>query len=367
MSCEKICIIAIFILASATVLGTDALAHHVERIIIQGADHSHHYLAGSPTLNWSTGEIKVDLDHPATRLYMDKVLVYEQAFRDSVYLSGAGQRQGSNSFVIYIELTDSQIEKLKSFNPIGKLELSQGAIRNDDGSHNRRVMYTVKTTGSSPSSYDASCTDGTKKITGVSSGNIKQNSVTISWSALNCPGEYVVRYWETANRAGTMKQSVVSASKSTFTATGLSSGTEYAFRVLYNEPDNTISPKPWKGSNTLNVNTLTPPDTTPPTLTLNGQSTISVSAGNSYSDAGATCKDTVDGTIQPTVQGAVKSSIPGTYTLTYSCSDNAGNHATSVSRTVTVSDNTPPTLTLNGKSTVSISAGNSYSDAGATC
>ena len=143
---------------------------------------------------------------------------------------------------------------------------------------------------------------------------------------------------------------------------------------------------------------ITIPDNTPPTLTLNGKSTVSISAGNSYSDAGATCKDTVDGTIQPTVQGAVKSSIPGTYTLTYFCSDDAGNSAVSISRTIKVSDTSktsqpntptsssrisppttlpltttsppdviPPSLTLNGHSIISISTNSSYTDAGASC
>jgi len=48
-----------------------------------------------------------------------------------------------------------------------------------------------------------------------------------------------------------------------------------------------------------------------------------------------------------TVAGSVNVNTPGTYTLTYNGSDDSGNAAAAVTRTVTVVDTTPPTLTLN--------------------
>jgi len=79
------------------------------------------------------------------------------------------------------------------------------------------------------------------------------------------------------------------------------------------------------------------PDTGAPTITLVGSSTINIEEGDSYTDAGASASDEVDGDISSsiTTSGSVDASTPGTYTLTYSVSDAAGN-SVSLSRTVIV-------------------------------
>ena len=77
-------------------------------------------------------------------------------------------------------------------------------------------------------------------------------------------------------------------------------------------------------------------DTEPPTLSLTGDTSVAISVGTTYNDAGAICEDTVDGPRTPTSSGTVDTSQAGTYTVTYSCTDEAGNTATPVSRTVTV-------------------------------
>jgi hypothetical protein len=56
--------------------------------------------------------------------------------------------------------------------------------------------------------------------------------------------------------------------------------------------------------------------------------------GGTYSDAGATATDDVDGTLTPTVTNAVDPSVIGTYTVTYAAVDSAGNAAVPVTRTV---------------------------------
>ena len=114
------------------------------------------------------------------------------------------------------------------------------------------------------------------------------------------------------------------------------------------------------------------PDTTPPTLSLTGSASTTITVGDTYTDAGATCEDDVDGTITPTSSGTVNTGTAGTYTLTYSCSDAAGNDATPVEREVIVEaapapDTTPPTLSLTGSASTTITVGDTYTDAGATC
>ncbi|WP_353049839.1 DUF5011 domain-containing protein [Sulfurovum zhangzhouensis] len=109
-----------------------------------------------------------------------------------------------------------------------------------------------------------------------------------------------------------------------------------------------------------------------------------MTVGSSYSDAGATATDNVDGTLTPVQSGSVDTSTAGTYTITWTATDNAGNTG-SASRTVIVEaaqcqnvnpitgqcedvvvDTTAPVVTLNGSATVTITVGSSYSDAGAT-
>lgn len=79
-------------------------------------------------------------------------------------------------------------------------------------------------------------------------------------------------------------------------------------------------------------------DTTPPTLTLRGEASVSITIDSTYSDAGATATDAVDGDITSriVVANPVDIATLGTYTITYNVSDLSGNAAPPVTRTVTV-------------------------------
>ena len=108
--------------------------------------------------------------------------------------------------------------------------------------------------------------------------------------------------------------------------------------------------------------TVTVVNTTAPVLTLLGASSVSLEAGATYADAGATS----DGGETVTTTGIVDPNTVGVYTLTYSASDAGGNAATSVTRTVTVSDTVAPVITLTGLASVTHELGTTYTDAGAT-
>jgi hypothetical protein len=76
-----------------------------------------------------------------------------------------------------------------------------------------------------------------------------------------------------------------------------------------------------------------------PTLSLNGSATVTLTVGDSYTDAGATATDLLDGDCTVEVTGGpVSTAVPGSYTLTYTAFDVAGNASVpaSVQRTVTV-------------------------------
>jgi len=79
-------------------------------------------------------------------------------------------------------------------------------------------------------------------------------------------------------------------------------------------------------------------DTTAPVISLSGNSTITINSWSSYTDAGATASDNLDGDISANIvtSGSVDTSTTGTYIITYTVSDAAGNIATPVTRTVTV-------------------------------
>lgn len=115
--------------------------------------------------------------------------------------------------------------------------------------------------------------------------------------------------------------------------------------------------------------TVTPEaDTSPPVITVIGQTSLSIAQGTNYTDAGATAVDNVDGNVSVSTSGSVNTAVPNIYTITYTAIDSS-NNASTKTRTVTVTavaDTTPPVITLNGSATISIVQGANYTDLGAT-
>ena len=115
-----------------------------------------------------------------------------------------------------------------------------------------------------------------------------------------------------------------------------------------------------------------PEDTTPPTITINGDNPLTITVGSTYTDDGATCTDETDGTLTPVATGTVDTDRPGTYTITYACTDGSGNAAYD-SRTVLVraaeaaDDADPPRIDITGESRVRLHVGDAYAEQGAEC
>jgi len=123
-------------------------------------------------------------------------------------------------------------------------------------------------------------------------------------------------------------------------------------------------------SKTRTVHVTLPVDTVTPTITLNGESALTIIQDTVYVESGAVSMDNRDGNITSRIvtSGTVDTSTLGIYTITYSVEDSAGNSA-SVSRTVNVvlpPDTTAPVITLNGKDTVYLKQFESYVEANAT-
>ena len=87
--------------------------------------------------------------------------------------------------------------------------------------------------------------------------------------------------------------------------------------------------------------------------------------GIHFTDPGATASDNIDGDLTSSItsSGTVDTATEGTYTIYYNVSDADGNIA-SVSRTVIVSLDLPPTITLTGSSTITLLVGDTYIEDG---
>ena len=82
-------------------------------------------------------------------------------------------------------------------------------------------------------------------------------------------------------------------------------------------------------------------DSTAPIITLNGQAIVNVNPYSTYTDAGATATDEVDGDLTSSIvtSGVVNTSIEGNYIITYTVSDTSGNTATATRQVVVVVQN----------------------------
>jgi len=117
-----------------------------------------------------------------------------------------------------------------------------------------------------------------------------------------------------------------------------------------------------------------PADTTAPIITLTGNATINLTQGTSYTEAGATATDAVDGVITVITTGTVNSNTVDTYTITYTATDASNNIATAerlvnvvvVPIPITPADTTAPIITLTGNATINLEQGTAYTEAGAT-
>ena len=112
------------------------------------------------------------------------------------------------------------------------------------------------------------------------------------------------------------------------------------------------------------------PDTTAPVITITGSNPTALTVGNTYTEQGAICDDDVDADKPATPSGTVDTSTVGSYTVTYSCTDAAGNDATDVTRTVRVDaapDTTAPVITITGSNPTALTVGNTYTEQGAIC
>lgn len=120
-------------------------------------------------------------------------------------------------------------------------------------------------------------------------------------------------------------------------------------------------------NNTTTVTrTVTVVDTVKPIITLLGDPTVTLEAGDTYIDASAEASDNLDGNLTANIisSNPVDTGVPGTYSVTFDVTDSSGNSADTVVRTVNVVDTTNPTITLLGGNQIIVPFGGVYTEPG---
>ena len=116
-------------------------------------------------------------------------------------------------------------------------------------------------------------------------------------------------------------------------------------------------------SATVTINVV---DDVGPVVTKTGAGFVNHEVATTYTDAGVSATDAIDGTVTVTTSGSVNADKTGTYLLTFSATDAASNTSTTT-RMVRVADTVAPVISLVGDAAVTHVGGTTYTDAGATC
>lgn len=109
------------------------------------------------------------------------------------------------------------------------------------------------------------------------------------------------------------------------------------YQVVYKVEDSS-------GNQATAIRTIEVVDTIAPEITLNGEEAIIIELGDEYQEAGAQALDNYDGDVSNRIEitGDVDTNRIGTYQITYSVADSS-NNTVSKTRTIHVTDATPPT------------------------
>ncbi len=160
-------------------------------------------------------------------------------------------------------------------------------------------------------------------------------SVTLTGTGSDSDGTVASISWAGTGAASTIPLTGAGTTTATFTAPPVTADTAYTFTLTVTDDDGATA--------TARVEILVRNDGTAPVITLNGEDTIDLDVGATYTDPGFTASDDVDGDLTASVQvsgDTVDTDTLDTYVVTYDVSDTAGNAATQVTRTVIVSIDT---------------------------
>ena len=184
------------------------------------------------------------------------------------------------------------------------------------------------------------------------------DTITLNGTASHDPDGHTISYaWNQTSGTGVALSGADTGSP-TFEAPAVANRTTLAFQL-------TVSDGRLASSDTVDI-TIRPDG--PPAIVLSGQTSMTIPVGSTYTEPGYTATDDIDGniTVDVTVTGTVDTTTLGTYTIHYDVSDSSGNKATTQSRTIHVTDTTPPAIVLSGQTNMTIQVGSTYTEPGYT-
>jgi Bacterial surface protein, Ig-like domain len=163
--------------------------------------------------------------------------------------------------------------------------------------------------------------------------NTGAESTGLLWSTTTISGgDATISFNISSIALGTLGSPIVEPVTATITFSNSDLGSGISGTIIAHGNGGTENPTPLPF-------TITIADTTIPAITLLGDATVTLGIGETYTDAGATALDNVDGDLTSsivTVGSVIDTSTSGTHTITYDATDSALNAATQVTRTVKV-------------------------------
>jgi hypothetical protein len=206
------------------------------------------------------------------------------------------------------------------------------------------------TDDATPDEHTASCTQTIV---------VNANDTTPPTITLNGPNPMTVECHTTFTDPGATAHDNCAEDVEVTASGNVDANTPGTYTITYNATD------PSGNQATPVTRTVIVVDTTPPTITITGGNSTTVECHTSYTDAGATATDSCSGGVVPVTSSSdVNVNAVGTYHVTYTSTD--GTNVATATRTVTVVDTTPPTITLNGSNPMTVECHTSFTDPGAT-
>jgi len=313
--------------------------------------------------NVDTGSIKWEV-HPAfgasvvkdsgdakkAKLNISQFGMYEVYFlANSAQLKSAfGQQRASITIDMRDDDGDLMADRWEEENGLNPLDGSEGSEDKDNDGYSNLLEYQQGTGANDATDYpdvpqDMGDNDKPVFVSGTSASINENTSIAYT---INAEDASPITYSISGGNAALFDVNATTGVVTFITPPDYESGqTSYTFTAKARDSEgNELTQE--VTINILDVDE-TIPDVTPPVISILGSNPVNVIVGTSYTDAGATAIDDIDGDVAAdVVRNTVDTDVLGSYEVTYSATDAAGNQVNATRKVNVVEDNTANTLPI---------------------